>query len=123
MSREHQVTDNEVKEPTLNPISEGIALASLSPLDTICVQTRNSCYRIFLLDPQIGRALVEGGSYFTEPVEAFVDGSVKGSLFRDGWIATGMRVQFWTNGRVTSTSPVQSFHIETHTPPKFATSH
>ena len=96
-------------------LSEGIALDTLTPLDTICVQTRNSNYRIFLLDPQKGRALIEGGP-FPEPVDALVNGSVTTSRFKPGWIGVGMRLEFWTDGKLTSTSPVQSYHVEAHTP-------
>lgn len=95
--------------------SEGIALRTLAPLDTICVSTRNSDYRIFLLDPDTGRALVQGGKYFVEPVEALVSGSVlNGGMFKIGRVVIGMRIEFISKGEVTRTSPVQSFHIETH---------
>lgn len=96
-------------------LSEGIALDTLTPLDTIRVQTRNSSYRIFLLDPKKGRALIEGG-HFPEPVDALVNGSVTTSRFKPGWIGIGMRLEFWTDGKLTSTSPVQSYHVEAHTP-------
>ena len=92
---------------------DGIALDTLAPFDSVRVQTRNSNYRIFLLDPTTGRALVEGGRHFVEPVEAFVNGSTFGGVtFRVGWIGIGMRLELITNGKVASTSPVQSFHVE-----------
>jgi hypothetical protein len=99
-------------------LSQGIALDKLSPLDTILVQTQNSNYRIFLLDPQTGRALIEGGP-FPQPVDALVNGSVVKSTFKNGWIGTGMRLEFWTDGKLTSTSPVQSYHVEAHTHAEF----
>jgi RNA polymerase-binding transcription factor DksA len=96
-----------------NPSPEGLALDTLSPFDTIRVRTRNSDYRIFLLDPKTGRALVDGGDFFVEPVEALVNGSKLGGFtFRVGWIGIGLRIEFWVNGQVTSTSPVQSFKVE-----------
>jgi len=92
---------------------DGIALESLSAFDTICVQTLNSNYRIFLLDPRTRRALVEGGRHFVEPVEAHVNGSsFSDTTFKHGWIGVGMRIELWANGRFASTSPVQSLHIE-----------
>jgi hypothetical protein len=94
------------------PTLKGVELESLAPFDTICVQTRNSNYRIFLLDPITGRALVEGGSHFAEPVEAQVNGSSSHGSYRVGWIGVGSRIEFWANGRLTSTSPVQSLHIK-----------
>lgn len=110
-----QVVENPLDTYQLEEL-EGVALNTLAPLDTICVETLNSTYRIFLLDPDTGRALIEGGSHFVEPIEAVVIGSVGSrARFKLGWIAIGMRIEFWTNGRLTSTSPVQSFRVETHT--------
>src|SRR5689334_6464126 len=45
----------------------GVMLESLNAFDTILLRTHNSEYRILLLDPKTGRALVEGGSYLLEP--------------------------------------------------------
>ena len=110
-----QTLENELDTCQLDA-AEGISLGTLAPLDTVCVQTRNSSYRIFFLDPATGRALIEGGRHFVEPVEALVIGSIgTGSRFKPGWIGIGMRIEFWTEGRLTSTSPVQSFRVETHT--------
>ena len=92
---------------------EGVALETLAPFDTICVRTRNSDYRIFMLDPKAGRALIEGGCHFVDPAEATVNGStLGGSTFRVGWIGIGLRIEFLTDSKIASTSPVQSFHVE-----------
>jgi hypothetical protein len=109
-----EAVDNATISRALN-ISEGVALNTVAPLDTICVKTRNSSYRIFLLDPETGRALIEGG-HFVEPIDALVTGSAGSrSTFKVGWIGIGMRIEFWANDILTSTSPVQSFRVETHT--------
>ena len=50
-------------------------LETLQPFDTILVGTRNSDYRILLLDPRTGRALVDGGQYLNEPRESILSGS------------------------------------------------
>ena len=90
----------------------GVALETLAPFDTIWTRTHNSDYRIFLLEPKAGRTLVEGGQ-FAEPVEAVVNGSTLGSsTFKVGWIGVGLRIEFWTNGMIVSTSPVQSLRVE-----------
>ena len=95
----------------------GVALEKLAPFDTIWARTLNSDYRIFLLEPNTGRALVEGGRQFVEPVEAVVDGSTFGSsTFKVGWIGIGLRIAFWTNGTIVSTSPVQAVRVERATP-------
>lgn len=95
----------------------GVALDTLPPFDTIWVRTLNSDYRIFLLDPKSGRVQVEGGRQFVEPVEAVVNGSTFGSsTFKVGWIGIGLRIEFWTNGIIIRTSPVQSVRVEHTTP-------
>lgn len=96
----------------LNHLTE-LSLETLAPFDTICVQTANSDYRIFVLDPKRGRALVEGGLYFVEPVEATISGSTtRDSGIRTGVLGIGLRIEMWVNGNVVSTSPVQSLRVE-----------
>jgi RNA polymerase-binding transcription factor DksA len=94
----------------------GVALETLLPFDTIWARTHNSDYRIFLLEPRTGRALVQGGQ-FAEPVEAVVNGSTfDNSTFKVGWIGIGLRIEFHTNGIIVSTSAVQSVRVEHSTP-------
>ena len=91
----------------------GLALGTLAPFDTIHVRTLNSEYRIFLLDPRTGRALVDGGPHFVEPVEALVCGSSSRSCtIRNGEICIGLRIEMWVEGRLLSTSTVQSVRVE-----------
>lgn len=90
-----------------------IVLENLSPFDTILLRTRNSDYRILLLDPKTGRALVEGGSYLIEPSEAVVRGSaVPGSPLKVGAIGMGTRLEMWVNERVLRTSPITSVELK-----------
>jgi hypothetical protein len=100
----------------INPSLDGVELKTLAPFDTICVRTRNSNYRIFLLEPTKGWALVEGGRRFVEPVEATVSGSTfGGSMLKMGWIGMGLRMEIYSNGKRILTSPVQSFRVEPQT--------
>ena len=99
----------------ISPMLPGMTLESLAPFDSLRVGTLNSDYRIFLLDPLTGRALVEGGC-FREPVEAVVNGSnFGGSTLKAGWIGIGLRMEMWVGNKLVSTSPVQSFYVERHT--------
>jgi hypothetical protein len=97
----------------ISPLLEGMTLTALEACDTIHVRTRNSDYEIFLLDPKSGRALVRGGEYFAEPVEATVSGSTFGGcMLKAGWLGVGLRMEIYANGQRTVTSPVQSLHVE-----------
>jgi hypothetical protein len=97
----------------ISPLLEGVTLTALEACDTIHVRTRNSDYEIFLLDPKSGRALVRGGEYFAEPVEATVSGSTFGGcMLKAGWLGVGLRMEVFVNGQRTVTSPVQSLSVE-----------
>jgi hypothetical protein len=92
---------------------EGVTLEKLKPCNTIHARTRNSDYEIFLLDPESGRALVKGGKYFAEPVEATVSGSsFGGSMLKMGWLGVGLGMEFNANGQYVMTSPVEELRVE-----------
>lgn len=97
-----------------NETTQGeILLESLNPFDSILLRTHNSEYRLLLLDPKTGRALVEGGEYLVEPSEALVKGSaVSGSKFKAGAISVGCRLEMWVDERVFITSPIKSVHMK-----------
>lgn len=89
-----------------------VELATLVAFDTIVVRTVNSYYRIFLLDPETGHALLEGGQ-FTEAVEGKVFGSSSGrSMPRIGWLGVGRRFEAWANGMYIRSSPIQSLSVQ-----------
>lgn len=110
----------EQRPPTIgNPVIDSgaaeVALNSLRQFDTILVRTVNSEYRILLLDPTTGRALVEGGDCLTEPREGLVTGSrIHGALLKPGTIAVGHHLEMCIDRKFLSTSAVQSINIERH---------
>lgn len=106
--------NGETATPTRALISSGdLMLQSLSPFDTILLRTHNSDYRILLLDPNTGRALVEGGDYIVEPTEALVRGSaVIGDAFKNGTISVGSRLEMWVGERAFLTSPVKTVSVK-----------
>ena len=111
-SREPGVTVSGEREAGVSEINE-VVLESLNPFDTILVRTYNSNYRILLLDPKTGRALVEGGDYLLEPNDALLKGSAAaGDELKPGSICVGCRLEMWINERVFITSPVKSVHVK-----------
>ena len=97
----------------ISPLLEGVTLMALEACDMIHARTRNSDYEIFMLDPKSGRALVRGGEYFAEPMEATVSGSTFGGcMLKAGWLCVGLRMEIYANGQRTVTSPVQSLRVE-----------
>lgn len=115
-SRLQAVPGGNLLNPELTPTLKGVELESIAPFDTIWVRTLNTCYRIFLLDPTTGRALVEGGFHFAEPAEVMVSGStLDGCPLQNAWIGIGLRLEMWFDGKLISTSPIQSVRVEHHT--------
>ena len=99
--------------PVIDSSTVELPLNSLHEFDTIFVRTMNSDYRILLLDPNTGRALVEGGAFLTEPSEGFVAGSkLNGTHFKPGSIAVGCRLEMWSDHTIISTSLIQSIAVE-----------
>ncbi len=97
----------------ISPTLEGVTLGTLEACDMIYARTRNSDYEIFLLDPESGRALVRGGKYFAEPVEATVSGSTFGGcMLKTGWLGVGLRMEISVDGVRTVTSPIESLRVE-----------
>ena len=90
-----------------------LLLETLNSFDTILLRTHNSDYRILLLDPKTGRALVQGGDYLLEPNDALLMGSaVAGDELKPGMISVGSRLEMWVNERVFLTSPVRSMSVK-----------
>jgi len=90
-----------------------VVLGELKPFDTILLHTHNSDYRILLLDPKTGRALVDGGSYLPEPSEGFIIGSGNpGSTFNAGEICIGDRLEMCVTEKMFLTSPVKSVEVK-----------
>ena len=93
---------------------QGIELPTLVASDTIVLRTANSDYRVSLLNPETGQAILQGGQ-ITEPVEATVLGSSLGGVLRTGWIGVGLCLEALAYGSYIRTSPVQSFCVKHET--------
>jgi len=88
----------------IQPI-QGVELGQLEPLTTLLVWTWNSVYRVIISNGS--DVLVQGGTYFTEPTPAHVEGaSAGGSSLKLGWIAIGLLMELRAGDRHIVTSPV-----------------
>src|SRR5262245_38619575 len=96
----------------ISPKLDGILLQTLEAGDVIHARTRSSDYEIFLLDPEYGGAIVQGGRLLAEPVEAIVNGSTfGGSMLKLGWVGVGLSMEIFANGQRLVTTPVESLTI------------
>lgn len=92
---------------------DGVALRTLSQFDTVRACTQNNEYYIFLIEPETGKAYVQGGRFFAEPIEATVSGSTFGGcMLKMGWLGIGLRIEICAGGQRIVTSPVKSLRVE-----------
>jgi hypothetical protein len=91
----------------------GIELRSLPPGTALLVDTRNSRYRLLMLDGDGRKALVQGGRYFCQEAEAQIGGStLGGSLLKVGWIYVGLCLELTVGGKSIVTTRVRSITVE-----------
>lgn len=96
---------------------ERLDVSQLAVNTQIVLRTKNTEYRLTLLDPAARRVLVQGGEYFTVPAEATLTGSsVGGAMLKVGWIVLGLQVELIsyprpTEARTIVTSPVTQFYL------------
>ena len=108
----HSYSSEVVSNPNISPVLNEVMLECLDSFDTILVRTLNSDYRILMLDPKTGRALVEGGQYFDEPREAWLIGStLRDSPSKLGLIVVGYHLERWVDDNFVRTSRVQSLSV------------
>jgi len=92
--------------------ASGLALSELAAFDCLDIDTMNSRYRLTVLDPAAGRALIEGGSIFSLPVEVTVAGAtLGGSLLKIGSVLTGFRLEVVHGGTRVVTSRVRQIRL------------
>jgi hypothetical protein len=92
---------------------EGTDVRSLESGTTLLVHTRNTYYRLVVLNPARLLVLIKGGELFRHEAEARLNGATcGGSTLKSGWIGVGFRMDLWTGGRRIVTSPVRSLTIE-----------
>lgn len=93
--------------------ADGIRLRDLSAFDALQFRTRNSHYRLWVLSPLEGRVLVQGGTFFREPVEATVAGATTGgSMLKVGWILEGFNLEILYDGQRIITTAVHRIHVD-----------
>ena len=83
----------------------GVALRELSTLDTLDVRTRNSTYRIHVIDVFSGDAVISGGAYFPVNTRVTIAGATfGGSMLKSGVVQIGCCLEIHAGSyRVTTT--------------------
>lgn len=89
--------------------ADGADVRDLAAGSILSVRTRNSCYRIVIVEPESQRVLVTGGKWFPEPTEVQLVGATGGgSMLKLGWIGVGLRLELRHGKRPMTTSRVET---------------
>ena len=90
----------------------GVNLRTMSSLDSIEVLTRNSTYRITVINAVESRALVSGGAFFPTPMIATISGaSLGGSMLKRGVILRGFQFEIVTGRDRIVTTRVREIRV------------
>ena len=93
-------------------LGAGVDVAGLSAITRLSVRTRNTLYRLTVLDPEEWQVLVLGGRFFpTERVACLCGSGYGGTLLKVAWVGVGMCCEFSYEGQRVITSPVEEFEI------------
>jgi hypothetical protein len=97
---------------------KGLHVGSLAPVTRLAVRTRNTVYKITVVEPKDWKVLVQGGRFFPTERFAFLCGSgYGGTLLKVAWIGVGLCCELSTEGQRVVTSPVQDFRVLTNALP------
>ena len=100
-------------EPSSGP---GVLVDALPQNARIIITTRNSCYRVVVIEGADRRVQITGGKLFPDATEMILEGAVTGGgAIKPGWISVGLRVALSTGLRRITTSCVESVAFE-HVP-------
>ena len=91
----------------------GIDIRFLPQGTEVVVDTRNSRYRLVVVDGIVRDARVEGGRHFPQETTARIEGSsLPGSLLKIGWIGLGLPLEVSLGYRRIVTSAVRSIRVD-----------
>jgi hypothetical protein len=97
------------------PQARSVSLPLLLPQTRITVRTRNTCYRMRVLDGAARRVLITGGKLFPESTEAEVVGARDDDDVKAGWIVEGLQLELATDRGPVVTSMVESVTVDVDT--------
>jgi len=89
-----------------------VALPLLLPGTLVTLHTRNTCYRIVVIDGPERRVQISGGKLFPESSEAELIGATDDEGVKVGWIVEGFQLELLTNRGPVLTSTVESVDVE-----------
>jgi hypothetical protein len=89
-----------------------VALPLLLPGTLLTLHTRNTCYRLVVVDGSERRVQITGGKLFAESTDAEVIGAVDEEEVKVGWIVEGFQLELLTGRGPVLTSTVESVDVD-----------
>lgn len=89
-----------------------VALPLLLPGTLVTLHTRNTCYRLVVIDGSERRVEISGGKLFPESIAAQLIGAIDDEGVKEGWIVEGFQLELLTGRGPVLTSTVESVDVE-----------
>jgi hypothetical protein len=115
-------TTHGVEFPTLGPTLADVesdparfrcvALPLLLPGTVLTLNTRNTCYRLIVVNGTERRVTITGGKLFEENTEAELIGAVDDESVKVGWVIEGFQLELLTRRGPVLTSTVESVDVD-----------
>ncbi len=94
--------------------SDGVQLDALPALHSLQIQTRNTDYRVTVIDGRRGDVLITGGRFFPTPTRARLNGAtLGGSLLKWRGVYCGFRLELQLGTQVVVTTRVKTVAVAT----------
>jgi len=95
-----------------DPNRRSVALPLLLPGPFVILHTRNTCYRLVVIDGAERRVQINGGKLFPENTDVEVIGAIDDEGVKVGWIVQGFQLELLTERGPVLTSTVESVDVE-----------
>jgi len=95
-----------------DPNRRSVALPLLLPGTLVTLHTRNTCYRLVVIDGSERRVQISGGKLFPENTDVELIGAIDDDGVKVGWIVQGFQLELLSERGPVLTSSVESVDVE-----------
>ena len=95
-----------------DPNRRSVALPLLLPGTHVTLHTRNTCYRLVVIDGSERRVQISGGKLFPENTDVELIGAIDDEGVKVGWIVQGFQLELLSERGPILTSSVESVDVE-----------
>ena len=95
-----------------DPNRRSVALPLLLPGTHVVLHTRNTCYRLVVIDGSERRVQISGGKLFPENTDVELIGAIDDEGVKVGWIVQGFQLELLSERGPVLTSSVESVDVE-----------